>query len=131
MENSKLVAPDGTGLEDRLRSLVDRTAEDIKLCSNSCDAYMKKKLLAKVLQGSNWNTKFLEFVELFAERRRDFVLELSIHTTQGIDKVNAKLGTIGDKIHVLDEKFSFPYFLPGGELNSDIGWTSSLPCFSS
>lgn len=124
MENVKHVAPDGTSLEDRLRLLVDRTADDIKLCSNSCDTYMKKKLPAKVLQGPSWNAKFLEFVELFTKRRRVFEFELSIHTTQGIDKANTKLGTIGDKIHVLDEKFSLSYFSPDGWLNSDTGWTS-------
>ena len=130
MENAKLVAPDGTCLEDRLRSLVDRTADDIKLCSNSCDTYMKKKLLAKVLQGSNWNTKFFEFVELFTKRRQEFEFELSIHATQGIDEANAKLKTVGDKIHVLDKKYSSPYLSPDGGLNSDTGWTSLLPCFS-
>jgi hypothetical protein len=30
VENDKLISPDGTNIEDRLKSLVDRTADDIK-----------------------------------------------------------------------------------------------------
>ena len=108
VENDKLIAPDGTSVEDRLKLLVNRMADEIKLCSNSCDTYMKKRLLAKVLGVSSWNAKFLEFVKLFTKRRREFQLELSIHTSQGVDKANAKLDTIGDKAHALNEKFSFP-----------------------
>ncbi|KAF8500281.1 hypothetical protein F5888DRAFT_1633046 [Russula emetica] len=49
MEDDKLIAPDGTNIEDRLKSLVERTADNIKACWNVCDAFMKKRLLAKVL----------------------------------------------------------------------------------
>jgi len=47
MKNDKLIAPDGLSIEGRLKSLVDRSADDIKMCSNVCDAYMKKRLLAR------------------------------------------------------------------------------------
>jgi hypothetical protein len=106
VENVKLIAPDGT-IKDRLKSLVDRTADDIKLCSNSCDTYIKKRLLAKVLLGSSWDAKLLEFVKLFTKRRREFEFELSIHTSRSIDEVNAKLDTMWGKTHALNEKFSF------------------------
>lgn len=81
-----LIAPDGTSIEHRLRSLVERTADDIKLFSNVCDTYVKKRLLAKVLLASIWDAKLLEFVRLFNHRRREFESELSIHTGQGVDK---------------------------------------------
>ena len=129
VENDKLVAPNVT-IKDRLKSLVDRTADDIKECSNSCDTYIKKRLLAKVLLGSSWDAKFLEFVNLFAKRRREFEFELSIHTSRSVDEANAKLDTIWNKTHDLNEKFSFPYFSPDDVLNSDVGWTSCLLCFS-
>lgn len=106
MESDKLVAPDGT-ITDRLKSLVDRTADDIKQCSNSCDTYTKKRLLAKVLLGSSWDAKLLEFVKLFTKRRREFEFELSIHTSRSIDEVSAKLGTMWGKTHALNEKSSF------------------------
>ena len=129
VENDKLVAPNVT-IKDRLKSLVDRTADDIKECSNSCDTYIKKRLLAKVLLGSSWDAKFLEFVNLFAKRRREFEFELSIHTSRSVDEANAKLDTIWNKTHDLNEKFSFPYFSPDDVLNLDVGWTSCLLCFS-
>lgn len=104
VENDKLIAPDGRNIEDRFRSIVERTADDIKLCSNICDTYAKKKLLAKVFLGPVWDDKLLSWVTLFSKRRKEFEFELSIHTSQGVDKANAKLDSIGDTTRVLDEK---------------------------
>src|SRR5260221_11347417 len=107
VESDKLIAPDGTSIEDRLRSLVARTADDIKLCSTVCDTYVKKRLLAKVMLGSIWDAKLLEFVHCFTKRRQEFELELSIHTSQGVDKAIIKLDTIGHETHTLNERYSF------------------------
>ncbi|KAI0298350.1 hypothetical protein B0F90DRAFT_1669084 [Multifurca ochricompacta] len=106
VQNDKLTAPDGRTIEDRLKSLVGCTADDIKLCSNVCDAYAKKKLLAKVFLGPLWDAKLLSYVTLFSKRRQEFEFELSIHTSQGVDKANAKLDTIGDTTKALDEKMN-------------------------
>jgi hypothetical protein len=59
---TRLVAPDGRSIEDRLKSIVERTADDIKKCSNVCDTYAKKKLLAKVFRGPAWDDKLLSWV---------------------------------------------------------------------
>ena len=107
VENDKLIAPDGASIEDRLRFLVERTVDDIKVCSNVCDTYVKKRLLAKVMLGSIWDAKLLEFVQLFTKRRQEFEFELSIHTGQGVDKANIKLDIVGHKTHILNEKSSF------------------------
>ena len=113
MENDKAIAPDGTNIEDRLKSLVERTADDIKTCSNFCDAYMKKRLLAKVLLSSLWDMKLLDFVALFAKRRREFEFELTMHTTKGVDMANGKLDAIGDATKELNEQFGYLYLLLG------------------
>ena len=105
MENDKLIAPDGRNIEDRLKSLVERTADDIKKCSNVCDTYMKKRPLARVLLSSLWDVKLLEFVELFAIRRQEFELELTIRTNRGVDKANVKLDAI-------NEQFAYIYLYP-------------------
>ena len=105
MQGDKLIAPDGRSIEERFRSLVERTADDIKLCSNICDTYAKKKLLAKVFLGSIWDVKLLSYVTLFSKRRKEFEFELSIHTNQGVDKANIKLDNIGNTTQALDEKF--------------------------
>ena len=109
VENDKLIAPDGTNIEDRVKSLVERTADDIKTCSNVCDAYMKKRLLAKVLLGSLWDAKLLEFVKLFAVRRQEFVFELTMHTSKGVDKANVKLEDIGNATRELNKQFGYTY----------------------
>ena len=105
VENDKAVAHDGTKIEDRLKSLVERTADDIKDCSNTCDAYLKKRPLAKVLQSSLWDMRLLNFVELFSTRRQEFEFELTMHTSKGVDKANIKLNAIGDATKELSEQF--------------------------
>jgi hypothetical protein len=111
VENDKLIAPDGTNtaIKDRLKSLVERTAVDIKMCSNECDAYTKKRLLAKLFQSSIWDARFLDFVKLFATRRQEFQFELAMHTSQGVDKANLKLDAIGDATKELNEQFGYLY----------------------
>jgi hypothetical protein len=107
VESDKLIAPDGTNIEDRLKSLVERTADDIKTCSNVCDAYMKKRLLAKVLLSSIWDARLLDFVKLFATRRQEFKFELTVHTSQGVDKANLKLDAIGSATKELNEQSGY------------------------
>jgi hypothetical protein len=121
VQNDKLIAPDGINIEDRLRSVVERTADDIKQCSNVCDTYAKKKLLTKVFLGSVWDDKLLSWVSLFSKRRKDFEFELSIHTSQGVDKANAKLDVIGEATRALDEKFEYFPTSSDHVLNRDTG----------
>jgi hypothetical protein len=116
VQNDKLIAPDGMNIEDRLKSLVERTADDIKTCSNVCDAYMKKRLLAKVLLSTLWDARLLDFVKLFATRRQEFEFELTMHTSQSIDKANEKLDYIGNATKELNEQFEYLYLYPGSAL---------------
>jgi hypothetical protein len=115
VENDNVIAPDGSKIEDRLKSLVERTADDIKTCSNVCDAYVKKRLLAKVLLSPLWDMKLLDFVEIFATRRREFEFELTMHTSKGVDKANVKLEAIRKD---LKEQFEYIYFCSGYALIS-------------
>jgi hypothetical protein len=97
LENDKLIAPDGTNIEDHLKSLVGRTVDVIKACSNVCDAYMKKRLLARVLLSSVWDAKLLGFMELFVTRRQEFEFELTMRTSRSVDKANVKLDVIHEQ----------------------------------
>ena len=105
VEIDKVIAPDGKSIENQFEGLVERTAEDIKRCSNVCDAYMKKRLLAKVLLCPVWDEKLPGFVTLFAQRRREFQLELTLHIYQSLHKANSKLEEIAYGVKGLDEKF--------------------------
>jgi len=109
-------------LKDRLKSLAERTAGDIKLCSNVCDTYVKKRLLAKVILAAVWDAKLLEFVKLFHRRRQEFEFELSIHTSQGVDRANDKLDSVRHETHVLNEKSSFNQSSPDQVLKLDAEW---------
>ena len=102
MENDEFITPDGINIEDRLKLHVERTAGDIKKCSNLCDAYMKKRPLARVLQSSLWDAKLLEFVKLFATRRQELEFEL---TSRGVDKAHVKLD-------IINEQFAYIYLYP-------------------
>ena len=96
---------------DRLKSLVECTADDIKTCSNVCDTYTKKRLISKVLLSPRWNMDLLAFVDLFATRRRDFEFELAIHTNRGVDNANVKIDAI-------TEQFGYLYICSGYALIS-------------
>ena len=37
----KKIAPDGQTIEGRMKTLCETVAEDIQLCANACDAYLK------------------------------------------------------------------------------------------
>jgi len=107
VKNDRITAPDGINIEDRLKSLVERTADDIKECSNVCDTYTRKRPLAKVLLSSAWDAKLLDLVKLFAQRRHEFQFELTIHTNQEVDKANVKLDAIGYATRELGEQFGY------------------------
>jgi hypothetical protein len=86
VKNDEYIAPDGISIDDRLKSLVERIVDDIKVCSNVCDAYMKKRPVAKVMLNSVWDVKLLDFAKVFTEHRQNFHFESSIHISQGVDK---------------------------------------------
>ena len=117
------VAPDGTTIKSRLKTLVHQAAQDIKACSNACDIYSKKKLvgpcpsfpyllsddlestLVKVLKSTSWNENLADFSRTFTTRRSEFKFALMIHTTRGVDAANEKLGDMDEKINMLLELF--------------------------
>jgi hypothetical protein len=68
-----------------------------------CDAYMKKRLLARVLLSSVWDAKLLGFMKVFAMRRQEFEFELTMRTSRGVDKAIVKLDIINEQsayIHI-------------------------------
>ncbi|KAI0038795.1 hypothetical protein FA95DRAFT_1551039, partial [Auriscalpium vulgare] len=104
IRDEKVLAPDNTTIEDRLKALVEKTAEDIKACSNACDTYCKKKLVSKVIQGPLWDTKLLSFVSLFEKRHTDFEFALSVHNTKTLEAMKAKLSSVDDSSKQVNAK---------------------------
>ena len=71
--------------------------DDIKECANACDAYAKKKLLSKVLQGLRWDEVMQSFVHRFNKRRADIEFALAIHLGINIDVAHRKLDMLDYK----------------------------------
>ncbi|KAL6299183.1 hypothetical protein BKA93DRAFT_612607 [Sparassis latifolia] len=92
------VGPDGVTLKGRLQGLVKNTADDMKDCANTCDAYSKMKLLAKVLKGPLWEGTLTNFGIIFTKRRTEFEFALSIHIGRGVDKANRKLDNLAQEL---------------------------------
>jgi hypothetical protein len=88
------ISLEGNTMKGRLEELSIMTAEDIKSCANTCDAYSKKKLVVKVLSGPVWEGKLLEFVSLFTERKQQFMFALSVNTALGVGEANMKLDNV-------------------------------------
>ena len=84
-----------------MQELVNETEKDIKNCANTCDTYAKKMLLVKVIKSFVWEGTLKAFIKLFANRRKAFMFELSIHVGVGIDIANRKLKEIDSKLDVL------------------------------
>ena len=114
MKNDELIVLDGTGqsIKDRLKIIVERAAKDITKCANACDAYSKKKPLAKLIRSSVWDPRLLDFAKRFADRRQEFQFELIIEIREGVDKTNV---TLGD----MSKQFGYPYFCPRCALTTD------------
>ena len=98
------VGPDGVSIKTRMEGLVEETAADIKKCANACDAYLKKKLVVKIVSGPKWETVLARFAGHFHKRRSEFEFALSIHTGLGVDKANAKLDELGEVTREIQER---------------------------
>ena len=98
------VGPDGVSIKARMEHLVEQTAADIKRCANACDAYLKKKLVVKIVSGPKWESVLARFAGHFHRRRAEFEFALSIHTGLGVDKANAKLDALGDVARDIQER---------------------------
>ncbi|KAI0665675.1 hypothetical protein C8Q78DRAFT_1063523 [Trametes maxima] len=96
---------DGLTVGVRLEDLVKKTAREIKECANACDAYARKRLLAKVFKAPSWEGTLKEYIQLFNDRKNEFCFRISIHTGQGVDSANAKLDVLTAKIGIVFEFF--------------------------
>jgi hypothetical protein len=66
------MGPNGETITGSLQKLSNTTAKDITDCANTCDAYSKKRLFAKIIKGFIWEEKFTGFVSTFTKRRQEF-----------------------------------------------------------
>ena len=95
------IGKDGKTIQARLEEHVNGIEEDIKACANACDAYSKKKLIAKVLQSQRWDDVLELYVRRFEKRRADIEFAMAIHLGINIDSAHRKLDMLDSK-YVVD-----------------------------
>ena len=71
--------------------------QDIRACANACDAYAKKKLISKVLQGPRWDDALEHYIRRFEKRRADIEFAMAVHLGINIDIAHRKLDTLDAK----------------------------------
>ena len=66
---------------------------------------IRKKLLVKVFAGPVWEQRLLKFVGVFTEKRKAFVLALTLHTVAAVDAVVLKLDVVDERTAELTQKY--------------------------
>ncbi|KAL1749257.1 hypothetical protein HDZ31DRAFT_27873 [Schizophyllum fasciatum] len=104
IRDAQHIASDGTTLENNIKPLMPRIADDIIACGNVCDAYTKKSMVAKVLKSFIYEQRLADFGERFAQRRSSLDLALSVHTVVGVHENGQTLSTMHDSLRGVDGK---------------------------
>ncbi|KAM5542128.1 hypothetical protein V8D89_004211 [Ganoderma adspersum] len=91
-------------IAERMQRLIEEAAEDIKNCVNSCNAYAKIFIVSKVLLSGSWSNDFKKYMERFLTCRDDFVLALSIYTSQAMNAANDKLDLTNGKLNTANSR---------------------------
>ena len=66
---------------------------------------IRKKLVVKVFAGPVWEQRLLKFVGVFTEKRKAFVLALTLHTVAAVDAVVLKLDVVDERTAELTQKY--------------------------
>ncbi|PCH42594.1 hypothetical protein WOLCODRAFT_102390 [Wolfiporia cocos MD-104 SS10] len=90
-----------------LQELIQSIADDIRKCSNACDAYSKMKTIAKVLKGPIWEKAFVEFVAKFSEHRSKLTTAISTYVQGQISTVDHKLDALAQNVQTLSDNIIF------------------------
>ncbi|KAL7285783.1 hypothetical protein ACG7TL_000892 [Trametes sanguinea] len=99
------IGRDGIPLNVRLRELAEGTAEDIKHCANLCDAFLKSRLLVRVLKGPLWAERFASTMERFARRKEEYSLALAMHTASTVTRMAVDIESIDIKMQLMFDFF--------------------------
>jgi len=59
----------------------------------------------KIFAGPIWEGRLLEFVGVFADRRKEFEFAMTIHTAVGVDEANIKLDIVDERTAELNQKY--------------------------
>lgn len=102
------IGADNQSIKGRMELLIAGAAVDIQQCGNACDAYMKTRVLTRVIKGPIWDATLVGFVGCFKKRKKDFVYALSIHTGLAVDRANGKLDNLQETTEEIKQRLVFP-----------------------
>ncbi|KAJ3809510.1 hypothetical protein F5876DRAFT_43739 [Lentinula aff. lateritia] len=101
----------GFTVEESLKKICSRIAEDIWSCANLCDSYSKKRLLVKLLKSPIYEGRLAGYIQTFVERRTELHTVLGmftahkIHSTFSLLENNQEvLKSINNSIQVIFER---------------------------
>ncbi|GAW07240.1 hypothetical protein LENED_009217 [Lentinula edodes] len=101
----------GFTVEESLKKICFRIAEDIWSCANLCDSYSKKRLLVKLLKSPIYEGRLAGYIQTFVERRTELHTVLGmftahkIHSTFSLLENNQEvLKSINNSIQVIFER---------------------------
>ncbi|KAK0213335.1 hypothetical protein DFS33DRAFT_1249993, partial [Desarmillaria ectypa] len=104
IKDPKEVDSDGTTIEDRMGSLMEAIAKDIRETGSACDHYLKKGFLAKTIKAKVYETRLAGYAAKFTQYREDIDFALQIHTARGVESANAKLDGQDKRLKSMDRK---------------------------
>ncbi|KAG7442638.1 uncharacterized protein BT62DRAFT_954741 [Guyanagaster necrorhizus] len=104
IKDPKEVGRDGTTIEDRMGSLMEAIAKDIRETGSACDHYLKKGFLAKTMKSKIYETRLAGYAAKFTKYREDIDYALQIHTALGVESANAKLDVQDKTLKSMDRK---------------------------
>ncbi|KZP16060.1 hypothetical protein FIBSPDRAFT_66010 [Athelia psychrophila] len=94
---------DGRTVRDRLDTLMNDIARDIRNCGNVCDTYSKKHLLVKILKGPIYEGRLSDCATTFTDRQKDIRMALIIHTAVKIGSVTAAVADVHETVESTSE----------------------------
>ncbi|KZV96120.1 hypothetical protein EXIGLDRAFT_833894 [Exidia glandulosa HHB12029] len=101
VEDPSRVDANGTSLKGRMQRTLEGAMHDIHECSATCEEYLHKKFVVRLLDGSRWEGRLASYGDVFDKRREEFVLALNMHTALGVDNLQATMGASQNQLSML------------------------------
>ncbi|KAI5899169.1 uncharacterized protein SCHCODRAFT_02660832 [Schizophyllum commune H4-8] len=80
-----------SGIRGKLASLLQDISRDITECGNACDAYVKKRMIVRILKSYFYEQTLAEFAERFEMRRRQLSLLLDVKNSEDLDRTRGAI----------------------------------------
>ncbi|KZV97915.1 hypothetical protein EXIGLDRAFT_763961 [Exidia glandulosa HHB12029] len=94
LQDSEVLALDGSNIAGPLQSCLTRLVNLIKDCGNTADKYYKSRTIARYLKAGQWEEKFVAFAQDFAAIKQDVQTAVLAHSALHIEHTVAQLAHV-------------------------------------